>query len=153
MTRSGTGYQRSSFNKEFLKPSCLTCMTRLQFCRWKELSVGCHDCDQQKHVFVMLVLLHLLTQAPGTAKSRSSPTKAQLAPLNASSFQRAKPSQPGVVNSAPATPPKTNSSMDDLLGLGKPKTPSQKYDPLSGNICKGWGVTNSNKKVIVTLLV
>lgn len=67
------------------------------------------------------VTLQKLAKAPGTAKSRSSPTKAQLAPLNASSFQRAKPSQPGVVNSAPATPPKTNSSMDDLLGLDTPK--------------------------------
>ncbi|XP_071837142.1 stromal membrane-associated protein 1-like isoform X2 [Apostichopus japonicus] len=67
------------------------------------------------------VTLQKLAKAPGTAKSRSSPTKVQLAPLNASSFQRAKPSQPGVVNSAPATPPKTNSSMDDLLGLDTPK--------------------------------
>ncbi|PIK59885.1 hypothetical protein BSL78_03181 [Apostichopus japonicus] len=51
------------------------------------------------------VTLQKLAKAPGTAKSRSSPTKAQLAPLNASSFQRAKPSQPGGELGS-STPPK-----------------------------------------------
>lgn len=65
------------------------------------------------------VTLQKLAKVPTSSTSRPSPTKTQPAPINASAFQQGKPA--AATNSVPTTPPKTNSSMDDLLGLDTPK--------------------------------
>lgn len=87
------------------------------------------------------VTLQKLAKAPASSGTRQSPTKTRLAPINANAFQQAQPSQPTAPSSAPVTPPKTQSSMDDLLGLSTPKITDnnalfdipisqQKVDPL-----------------------